>query len=134
MKNRASALVVLFAVLLIGCVLGIAGYNFYKRGSHGENTFPSAGRIQGHAGRLADQLQLTQEQVKQLGAILEDSRRQIETGRREWDSRLQEIRTKTNERIAEILNDQQKQEFKKILSTAESHERSKDQSHGHGHN
>ncbi len=131
MKNRTSALAVIFAVLLAGCILGIGGYHFFERGSPARQALSSAGRITGHPGRLADQLQLTKEQEKQLGLILEDSRRQIETGRKEWDSKLQQIRTKTNERIAVILNTEQKQKFQGILSTAGSHGQADGQGHGH---
>jgi Spy/CpxP family protein refolding chaperone len=133
MKSRTSALAVIVAVLLTGSALGIAGYRFFERRSHEGPDLSSASTIPGHAGRLADQLQLTNEQQKQLGVILQESRRQIETGRKEWELKLQEIRTKTNERIAEILSEQQKQKFKAILSTASSHGRSNDQGHGHGH-
>ena len=133
MKNRSSALAVIFAVLLIGCILGIASYHFFARGSRERQASFSASRIPGHPGRLADQLQLTKEQEMQLGMILEDSRRQIETGRKDWDSKLQEIRTKTNERIAAILNNEQKQKFQTILNSAGSHGRSGDQGRGHGH-
>ena len=31
MRNHTRAVVVIIAVLLIGCVLGIAGYHFYER-------------------------------------------------------------------------------------------------------
>ncbi len=133
MKNRTSALAVIFAVLLIGCALGIAGYRFFERKSHEGPGISSARTIPGHAGRLADQLELTTEQEKQLSVILQDSRSQIESGRKEWDSKLQGIRTKTNERIAQILTDQQKQKFQAILSTADSHGRLSNEGHGRGH-
>jgi Spy/CpxP family protein refolding chaperone len=133
MKNRTRALTVIFAVLLIGCAIGIAGYHFFERGSHARPAIFSTGRTSGHTARLADQLQLTKEQEKQLGAILDDSRRQIETGRKEWDSRLQEIRVRTNERIAAILNEQQKRQFLNIQSSAGSHGPTEGQGHGHGH-
>ena len=133
MKNRTRALAVILAILLIGCILGIAGYRFFEGGSHARPAISSSGRVLGHTGRIADQLQLTKEQEKQLGEILDDSRRQIETGRKELDSKLQEIRTKTNARITAILNDEQRQKFQKILNTAGSHGRADDQGHGHGH-
>jgi Spy/CpxP family protein refolding chaperone len=133
MKNRTRALAAIVAVLLIGCILGVAGYHFFQRGSHERTAFTSADRISGHTGRLADQLQLTREQEKQLNVILEDSKRQIETGRKELDSKLQEIRSKTNERITAILNDGQRQKFQTILSTAGSHGRSDTQGHGRSH-
>ena len=68
MKNRSHAVAVIVAVLLIGCILGIAGYHFFF-----EKKFPvtpaasNTGHVSGHAGRLADRLQLTKEQEGQLG-------------------------------------------------------------------
>jgi hypothetical protein len=132
MKNRTRALAAIIAVLLIGFILGIAGYRFFERRSHGIPAISSAGRI-AHTGRLAYQLQLTNEQEKQLGIILEDSRREIETERQGWDSKLQAIRAKTNERISSILNNEQKQKFQEILSAAGSHGRPPAQGHAHGH-
>ena len=133
MKNRTRAVEVIVAVLLIGCILGIVGYHFYERGFGTKPAISTAGHVSGHAGRLADRLQLTKEQERQLGEILEDSRRQIETDRKAFDSKLQETRAKTNERIAAILNDEQKKKFQQILIDAGSHERSADRGGGRGH-
>ena len=71
-------------------------------------------RAQGHTGRLASRLQLTKEQEAQLNAILEDSKRQIDAGRKELESKMQTIRAKTNERIAAILNDEQRTKFQQL--------------------
>jgi Spy/CpxP family protein refolding chaperone len=132
MKNRSSALAVIVAVLLIGCLLGVAGYHFLGRGLQKHSAVSDTQRTQSHAGRLTGRLQLTKEQEAQLNAILEDSRRQINAGRTELESKLQDIRAKTNERIAAILNDEQKEKFKQLLSEADSHGRSSDQGRGHG--
>lgn len=133
MKNHTRAMAVIVAVLLTGCILGIAGYHFYERGFRTKQAISTTGHVSGHTGRLANRLQLTKEQEKKLGEILEDSRRQIETGRKEFDSKLQGIRAKTNERIAAILNDEQRQKFQQILIDAGSHGRSDDQGGGHVH-
>jgi Spy/CpxP family protein refolding chaperone len=132
MKNRTRALAAIFAVLLIGCLLGIAGYHFYGRGLKKHSAISDAQRAQGHAGRLADRLQLTKEQKAQLNAILEDSRRQIDARRKELELQMQTIRAKTNERIAAILNDEQRKNFQQFLGEAKSHERSATQGSGHG--
>ncbi len=133
MKNRTRAVAVIVAVLLIGCILGIAGYRFYERGFGTKPAISAAGHVSGHAGRLTDRLQLTREQENQLSEILENSRRQIEDCRKESDSKLQEIRAKTNERIAAILNDEQKKKFQQIIIDSGSHERSAEQGGGRGH-
>jgi Spy/CpxP family protein refolding chaperone len=132
MKNRTRALAAIFAVLLIGCLLGMAGYHFWGRSLQNHSAVSDAQRAQGHAGRLADRLQLTQEQKAQLNAILAESRRQIDAGRKELDSKMQTVRAQTNEKIAAILNDEQKKNFQQFLSEAKSHERPANQGSGHG--
>ena len=132
MKNRTRALAAIFAVLLLGCVLGIGGYHFLGKRIQKNPTVSETRRAQSHTGRLAIRLQLTKEQEAQLNSILEDSRLQINTGRAEWESKLQTIRTKTNERIAAILNDEQRKKFQQFLGEAGSHGRPGDQGRSHG--
>lgn len=132
MKNRTRALAAIFAVLLIGCLLGVAGYHYWGRGLPKHSAVSDAQRAQGHAGRLADRLQLTIEQKAQLNAILADSRRQIDAGRNELESKMQTIRAQTNEKIAAILNDEQKKNFQQIRNETKSHERPANQGSGHG--
>ena len=132
MKNRTRALAVIFAVLLLGCLLGIAGYHFLGRDYQKRPTVSDTQRAQSHTGRLASRLQLTKDQESQLNAILEDSRRQIDAGRKELESKMQTIRAKTNERIAAILNDEQRKKFQQYLSEAKSHGRPADQGRGRG--
>jgi Spy/CpxP family protein refolding chaperone len=81
---------------------------------------------------LTDRLQLTKAKEAQLNEILEASRREIDASRTEWESKLQSIRTKTNERIATILNDEQKKKFQQLLSEAGTYRESGRQGHGHG--
>ena len=115
MKNRTRALVAIFAVLLIGCLLGIAGYHFLGRDLQKHSAVSDVQRAQGHTGRLARPASVDQRAETQLNEILEDSRRQIDTGRKELESKMQTIRAKTNERIAAILNDEQRKKFQQIL-------------------
>jgi Spy/CpxP family protein refolding chaperone len=131
MRNRTRAFAVIVAVLLIGCVLGIAGYHLYERRFQRNPTSPATSHISGHTGRLADRLQLTKEQEQQLNKILYESRQQIEIGRRDLDSKLQEIRLKTNERITAILNEEQRKNFQQLVGNTGSHGGAGDQGHGH---
>jgi Spy/CpxP family protein refolding chaperone len=132
MKNRARALAAIIAVLLIGCLLGMAGYHFWGRGLPKHSAISNTQQAQGHAGRLADRLQLTKEQKAQLNTILADSRRQIDAGRKELESKMQTIRAQTNEKIAAILNDEQRKNFQQFPGEAKSHERPANQGSGHG--
>ena len=119
MKNRARALAVIIAILLAGCLLGIAGLHFWERGFRGRDAIPSTARGQGQTERLAKRLQLTPEQEAQLKAILEDSRRRINGSRAELEQKMETIRVQTNEKIAAILNDGQRKEFQRLLSEAD---------------
>jgi Spy/CpxP family protein refolding chaperone len=132
MKTRTSALAVITAVLLIGCLLGIAGFHFYERSLQKRTGDSYTSGVQAHTGRLADQLQLNNAQKAQLNAILEDSRREIDAGRMEMESKMQAIRVKANEKIAAILDDEQKKRFQQLLSEGESHGGLEGRGHGRG--
>ncbi len=138
MKDRGRALAVMIAVLVAGCLLGVAGLRFWERGFRGRNVLPLTPGIQGQSERLAKRLQLTAAQEAQLKAILEDSRRQINDGRAELEVKLETIRSQTNEKIAVILNEEQKRAFQKLLGEAAAHrghavrgEGKKDRNQGH---
>ncbi len=121
MKNRARALAVMIAVLLAGCILGIAGHRSWEMWFRGRVAVSSAPQIQRQTDRLAKRLQLTTEQEAQLKAILEDSRLQINAGRTELQSKMESIRARTNEKIAAILTDEQRKTFQQFLSEAGAH-------------
>ena len=93
MRSRARALAVLIAVLLVGCLLGVAGLHLWEKRFQGDRGFPYPSREQGHPNRLVERLQLTSEQQAQLKAILEDSRRQINATRVEMGQKMDAIRT-----------------------------------------
>ena len=123
MKNRSRAMMVLIAVLLAGCLLGIAGNHYFERRSIRSSINSTALRSQGNPERLAKHLQLTAEQEVQFKTIVEDSRRQINAGSAELESKVEAIRSATNGKIAAILNDEQKKKFQQLLSEAEAHRR-----------
>ena len=56
MKNRSSAVAVIIAVLLIGCLLGIAGYHFGGDRLQKHSASPDLQRSRGHAERLTSRL------------------------------------------------------------------------------
>jgi Spy/CpxP family protein refolding chaperone len=133
MKSRTRALAVIFAVLLIGCILGVAGYHFFFEKRPLQPPLPSTSMsARGHTGRLADQLQLNMAQETQLNVILEESRREIDASRMEWESKLQTIRAKTNEKIAAILTDEQRKKYQQLLLERGSHGQPDQQGRGHG--
>ncbi len=132
MKNRARALTVMIAVLLIGCILGIAGHRSWEMWFRGRTTASSGPQIQRQTDRLAKRLQLTTEQEVRLKAILEDSRLQINAGRTELQSKMETIRARTNEKITAILTDDQRKTFQQLLSEAGAHRHTLGHGEGRG--
>jgi Spy/CpxP family protein refolding chaperone len=121
MKNRLRALAVMIAVLLAGCVLGMTGLHFWETGFRAPVDASATRRAQEQNAKLARRLQLTAAQEAQLKAILDDSRRQINAGRTELETKLETIRARTNEKIAAILNEEQKKKFQQLLSEGDVH-------------
>ena len=101
--------------------MGVTGLHFWERGVRGRDGIPLTPGVQGQTERFAKRLQLTAAQEAQFKAILEDSRRQINNGRAELEMKLETIRNQTNEKIAAILNDEQKRAFQKLLGEAAAH-------------
>jgi len=131
MSNRARAVAVLIAVLLAGCVIGMAGLRLWEKrseGGHGD----SRGRMPEVETRFARTLQLSPEQQNQLKLILEESRHQIDATRAEMGQQFDKIRAATNAKIAAILSDEQKKKFEQLLKEADSHGRPDREGEGHG--
>jgi Spy/CpxP family protein refolding chaperone len=115
MKNRGRALAVLVAVLLAGCLLGVAGLHLWQSRYPRDAGGPYASRMRGGPDRLAERLQLTSDQQTKLHAILDGSRREIEDSRLETDKKLEAIRIRTNSQITAILTEEQKKRFEQFL-------------------
>lgn len=132
MKTRRSALAVIFAVLLIGVLLGWGGHHFLGGRIPGHRAAGEAERSRAHTDRLAARLDLTAAQQARLHEILEESRGRIARSRTEWESGLQAIRRETNDRVAAILDEGQKKKYLEILAEADRRGRSSREGRG-GH-
>ena len=125
MSNRARAVAVLIAVLVVGCLIGMVGHSLWEWRE-------GLGRKPEVEARFAQTLQLSPEQQEQLEAILEESRRQIDATRAEMGRKFDEVRAATNAKIAAILSDEQKKKFEQLLKEADSHGRPDREGEGHG--
>lgn len=130
MKNRRSALAVIFAVLLIGVLLGWGGHHFLGGRISGHPAVSEAERTRAHTDRLAARLDLTSTQQARLHEILEESRGRIARSRTEWELELQAIRRETNDRVAAILDEGQKKKYLAILAEADRRGRSSHEGRG----
>ena len=121
MNSRKSAIAVIIAVLLIGCLLGVFGIWIWEK--RAQNALNTNGRyIQSdYSIRIFDQLQITSEQEAELAEILEESRKEILACRTELQNRMDSIRAETNEKIAGILDEDQRSTFELLLKKSESH-------------
>ena len=132
MNNRKRAIAVLIAVLLTGCLLGVSGLRFWENKFRGGAITDGGYTGHDYSGRIFDHLQITPEQEKELEKILEDSRREINACRVELQDRMNDIRINTNDRIAAILDEDQKSLFESLTKGSES--RGGGGHHGRGRN
>jgi Spy/CpxP family protein refolding chaperone len=118
MTNRVRIIIVLIAVLLIGCLLGVAGLHLWEERLSGSGGLGLLTRENGHSNKLIGLLQLTPEQQTQYKTILQDTRREVEANRAEMQRKLVGIRDQANVRIVSILNEEQKKKFEQYLKDA----------------
>jgi len=109
-----------------------AGHHFWQMRVQERTVALTAPQVQRPTDRLAKCLQLSGEQAAQLNAILEESRRQINIGREEYDSKLRAVRTQTNDTIMAILNEEQRDRFRQLLDEADAHRRPAGREEGRG--
>ena len=65
---------------------------------------------------LSDKLNLTADQKEKVKVILESSREEMTSTRKDAMTKVQSIREKTNEKIQAVLTLEQKEKFQKIIS------------------
>ncbi|MCB1036608.1 MAG: hypothetical protein KDD47_22475 [Acidobacteria bacterium] len=112
--KRALALGAVVAVFLVGMAGGMAGAHlFYARKL--ESTSSRVPFLAPHyMGRLEENLDLTPEQSRQVGRILEGAHREAESLRRDVRSRLQRLMEKAHGDIRDVLTPEQRQRFDEL--------------------
>ncbi len=126
MNDRPRALAVLISIFLAGCILGAIGFFLWARNM--PQAPPFHGRPEGFGGmnggrlerpRIPQILQLTPEQLTGFRAIMEDSRREIEALWIDQEPKIEAIRTETNRKLLEILNEDQRKKYQDFLKEME---------------
>jgi hypothetical protein len=132
-NDRPRALAVLIAVFLTGCIVGVAGSYFLIRSKPalvfrgfggGGAPFgrpPEGGRQK----RLPEALKMNPEQEKQLNKIMEDWRNQLDSLRSTQFAKFEETRSEANQKIAAILNQDQRKDFEQYLKKMEDERRNR---------
>lgn len=119
MISRKNAIAVLIAVLLIGCLVGASGIWLWEKKIRDNAMINDRYTQYDYSIRFIDQLHITPEQETNLKEILEDSRIKINACRIEMQSRMDAIRVDTNNRIAALLDKDQKSMFERLVREAE---------------
>jgi Spy/CpxP family protein refolding chaperone len=114
-KKRGEAAVLVLVVFLLGALLGGVGNHVWGERVWGKqiiNTQPTRNEI---VGDLTRDLQLTPDQQKQLGSIVDDTRAQWRTLYITIEPRHEQIREQSRDRIRAILTPDQKPKFEDFM-------------------
>ena len=114
-KKRGEAAVLVLVVFLLGALLGGVGNHVWGERVWGKqiiNSQPTRNEI---VGDLTRDLQLTPDQQKQLGSIVDDTRAQWRTLYTTIEPQHEQIRQQSRDRIRAILTPDQKPKFEDFM-------------------
>jgi Spy/CpxP family protein refolding chaperone len=114
-KKRSEAAVLVVVVFLLGALLGGVGNHVWGERVWGKQT-PSATAAHSQiVGDLTRELQLTPDQQKQLGSIVDDTRAQWRALYSSVEPQHEQIRQQSRDRIRAILTPDQKSKFEDFM-------------------
>src|ERR1700685_285887 len=126
-KKRGEAAFLFFVVFLLGALLGGVGNHVWGERVWGKqiiNSQPTRNEI---VGDLTRDLQLTQDQQKQLGSIVDDTRAQWRTLYTTIEPQHEQIREQSRNRIRAILTPEQKPKFEEFMHRIDEQRQKDDQ-------
>ena len=124
-KARREAAALVFVVFLLGVLLGGVGNHLWGSRVWGNQVSP-AGTPPSREQVLANfnrELELTPDQQKQLGSILDDSRSKFRTLDRSLDPQRMQIRDQSRAQMRALLTPEQQPKFDAFLQRQDSHRR-----------
>lgn len=107
-KARWQVRLAAAVIFVIGFTAGILALNVYR--GWGRGTGAPRDRME----RMAQRLQLTEDQKTKVQQIFNDTRQQLDALRKESEPRVQEIRGQADERMKQVLTPEQWQQFQKM--------------------
>jgi len=116
MRSKTSASILLIGVFILGGITGAVSYSLYRSrveasgGKHGSR-WPSHDIVK----KFAQDLDLGAEQQEQLKVIIDESRDRFGALRQQFRPQYEAIRSLTNDKIRQILREDQKAKFEKII-------------------
>jgi hypothetical protein len=114
-KKRGEAAMLVLVVFLLGALLGGVGVHLWGERVWGKqivNAQPTRGQI---VSDLTKELQLTPDQQKQLGSIVDDTRAQWRALYGTIESQHEQIRQQGRDRIRATLTPEQKPKFEEFM-------------------
>lgn len=122
--SRAAIAAYVALIFVSGAVLGVFGQRLYEA-SRVANQPPAGRRPDPEVARKRivdmyhDRLHLTDQQMTQLNAIMDEARQRVEDTRHKMGPEYQKIREEQNAKFRQILTPDQQVEFDKILKERE---------------
>ena len=95
-------------IFVLGFTAGILALNVYRGWFRGSG--PPRDRME----RMAQRLQLTEDQKGKVQQIFSDTREQLDALRAESEPRVQQIRSQADERMKQVLTPEQWQQFQRM--------------------
>lgn len=95
-------------IFVLGFTAGILAINVYR--GWGRGSGPPRDRLE----RMAERLQLTEDQKAKVQQIFSETREQLDAMRKESEPRVQQIRSQADERMKQVLTPEQWQHFQKM--------------------
>jgi len=116
MRSKTSASILLIGVFILGGITGAVSYSLYLRRVEASGARPGS-HWASHdiVKKFAQDLDLGAEQQEQLKIIIDQSRERFGALRRQFRPQYEAIRRETNDKIRQILRDDQKTKFEKII-------------------
>ena len=114
-KKRGEAAVLVLVVFLLGALLGGVGNHVWGERVWGKQTINTQPTRDQLVGDLTRDLQLTPDQQKQLGSIVDDTRAQWRTLYNTIEPQHEQIRQQARDRMRAILTPEQKPKFEEFM-------------------
>ncbi len=124
MTDRPRAIFILVCIFLLGGIAGASVSYFLLKSSMNSRAPGFVGNAPPVRGpgrmQMGEWLQLTPEQEARFREIMAESRRKLGELQKEQMPKIEAIRTETNRKLLEILNQEQREKFQSFLKEWES--------------
>jgi hypothetical protein len=133
-KTRGEAAILVLVVFLLGVLLGGVGNHLWGERVWGGRPNPPGPPSRGQiVSELTRELQLTPDQQKQLGVIVDDTRAKIHAAYVPADAQREQLRQQGRERIRAILTPEQLPKFEAFMARIDEQRKKDEKDHAPPH-